>query len=147
MYMEVQRKMAVLDWCRNDPTMRQILEAVRMQKIPIDRQMNCKSGWNTLTSVWRQVSYYLTSLWIPIRGIFVVFHSLLLPFASSQLLRSASWLDHDGTCLKQSFWSSSLHFHLHVHDVSGVHYFRFFCSSHWYVSSLLVNALWLVCLF
>ena len=40
-------KMTVLDRCRNDPTMRQILEAVRMQKIPIDRQMNSKSEWNT----------------------------------------------------------------------------------------------------
>ena len=40
-------RMTVLDRCRNDPTMRQILEAVRMQKIPINRQMNSKSEWNT----------------------------------------------------------------------------------------------------
>ena len=40
-------QMTVVDRCRNDPTKRQILEAVRMQKIPQNLQMNSKSEWNT----------------------------------------------------------------------------------------------------
>ncbi len=39
--------MTVVDRSRNDPTKRQILEAVRMQRIPETRQMNSKSEWNT----------------------------------------------------------------------------------------------------
>jgi len=39
--------MSVVDRCRNDPTKRQILEAVRMQKVPAERRMNSRSEWNS----------------------------------------------------------------------------------------------------
>ena len=44
-----QRKfrMEIVNRARNDPTKRQILEAVRMQRIPEERQMNSKSEWHT----------------------------------------------------------------------------------------------------
>ena len=45
---EVQRfDMKVMDRCRNDPTKRQILEAVRIHRLPEDRIMNSRSEWNT----------------------------------------------------------------------------------------------------
>lgn len=40
-------QMEIVDRVRNDPTKRQILEAVRMQRIPDNLQMNSKSEWNT----------------------------------------------------------------------------------------------------
>ena len=40
-------QMIIVDKVRNDATKRQILEAVRMQKIPEARQMNSKSEWRT----------------------------------------------------------------------------------------------------
>jgi len=40
-------RMKVVDRCRNDPTKRQILEAVRMQKVPLDKRMNSRSEWHT----------------------------------------------------------------------------------------------------
>ena len=39
--------MSIVDRCRNDPTKRQILESVRMQRIPEEIQMNSRSEWNT----------------------------------------------------------------------------------------------------
>ena len=39
--------MEIVDRVRNDPTKRQILEAVRMQRVPDNLQMNSKSEWNT----------------------------------------------------------------------------------------------------
>ena len=40
-------QMEIVDRVRNDPTKRQILEAVRMQRVPDNLQMNSKSEWNT----------------------------------------------------------------------------------------------------
>ena len=39
--------MTIVDRVRNDPTKRQILEAVRMHRVPESLQMNSKSEWNT----------------------------------------------------------------------------------------------------
>ena len=39
--------MTIVDKVRNDPTKRQILESIRMQKVPESHQMNSKSEWNT----------------------------------------------------------------------------------------------------
>ena len=39
--------MEIVDKVRNDPTKRQILEAVRMQRIPEEKRMNSKSEWGT----------------------------------------------------------------------------------------------------
>ena len=39
--------MKVIDRVRNDSMKRQILEAIRMQRIPESRQMNSKSEWRT----------------------------------------------------------------------------------------------------
>ena len=45
---EIQKfTMKIMDRCRNDPTKRRILEAIRIQKIPHDRIMNGKGEWNT----------------------------------------------------------------------------------------------------
>ena len=49
-------QMEIIDRVRNDPTKRQILEAVRMQKIPEERQMNSKSEWGTTKIPRIQVS-------------------------------------------------------------------------------------------
>lgn len=40
-------KMNVIDRCRNDPTKRQILEAIRMQKVTTEHVMNSRSEWNS----------------------------------------------------------------------------------------------------
>ena len=40
-------EMTIEDRSRNDPTKRQILEAVRIQKVPSDLLMNGKSEWNS----------------------------------------------------------------------------------------------------
>ena len=40
-------KMSVVDKCRNDPTKREILESVRLQKVPVERVMNSRSEWNS----------------------------------------------------------------------------------------------------
>ena len=40
-------EMKVVDRCRNDPTKRQTLEALRIQKVPKECVMNGKSEWNT----------------------------------------------------------------------------------------------------
>ena len=40
-------EMSVVDKCRNDPTKRQILEAVRLQRAPENTSMNSRSEWNT----------------------------------------------------------------------------------------------------
>ena len=40
-------KMNVIDRCRNDPTKRQILEAIRMQKVATEHVMNSRSEWNS----------------------------------------------------------------------------------------------------
>ena len=39
--------MTVVDRCRSDPMKRQILEAIRIQKVPQERSMNSRSEWNT----------------------------------------------------------------------------------------------------
>ena len=44
---EQQFEMVIEDRSRNDPTKRQILEAVRIQKVPKDLLMNGKSEWNS----------------------------------------------------------------------------------------------------
>ena len=44
---KVQFRMKVVDRVRNDSTKRQILEAVRMQRVPESKQMNSKSEWRT----------------------------------------------------------------------------------------------------
>ena len=38
--------MTIEDRSRNDPTKRQVLESVRIQKVPGDLLMNGKSEWN-----------------------------------------------------------------------------------------------------
>ena len=43
----IQFSMKVIDRVRNDSMKRQILEAVRMQRVPESRQMNSKSEWRT----------------------------------------------------------------------------------------------------
>ena len=43
----VEFSMKVVDRVRNDSMKRQILEAVRMQRVPENRQMNSKSEWRT----------------------------------------------------------------------------------------------------
>ena len=43
----IQFRMKVIDRVRNDSMKRQILEAVRMQRVPENRQMNSKSEWRT----------------------------------------------------------------------------------------------------
>ena len=40
-------QMEIVDRVRNDATKRQILEAIRMQRIPEEHQMNSKSEWRT----------------------------------------------------------------------------------------------------
>ena len=40
-------EMSVVDRCRNDPTKRQILEAVRLQRASNETTMNSRSEWNT----------------------------------------------------------------------------------------------------
>ena len=40
-------EMTIVDHSGNDPTMRQILEAVRIQKVPKMFLMNSKSEWNS----------------------------------------------------------------------------------------------------
>ena len=40
--------MKVLDRSRNDPTKRQILEAVRLRQVPEERTMNSRSEWNSV---------------------------------------------------------------------------------------------------
>ena len=45
---KVQFRMKVVDRVRNDSTKRQILEAVRMQRVPESKQMNSKSEWRTM---------------------------------------------------------------------------------------------------
>ena len=40
-------KMTIVDKCRNDPTKRQILESIRMQKVPTEMRMNSRSEWNS----------------------------------------------------------------------------------------------------
>ena len=40
--------MKVVDRCRNDPTKRQILEAIRIQQVPKELVMNGKSEWNSM---------------------------------------------------------------------------------------------------
>ena len=40
-------QMKVVDRCKNDPTKRQILEAIRIQQVPKELVMNGKSEWNT----------------------------------------------------------------------------------------------------
>ena len=44
---EQQFEMVIEDRSRNDQTKRQILEAVRIQKVPKDLLMNGKSEWNS----------------------------------------------------------------------------------------------------
>ena len=41
-------EMKVLDRSMNDPTKRQILEAVRISKVPEERSMNSRSEWNSI---------------------------------------------------------------------------------------------------
>ena len=40
--------MKVVDRCRNDPVKRQVLEAVRMNKVPEERRMNRRGEWNMI---------------------------------------------------------------------------------------------------
>ena len=40
-------RMTIVDKCRNDPTKRQILESIRMHKVPIEQVMNSQSEWNS----------------------------------------------------------------------------------------------------
>ena len=40
-------QMKVVDRCQNDPTKRQILEAIRIQRVPKELVMNGKNEWNT----------------------------------------------------------------------------------------------------
>ena len=40
-------RMTIVDKCRNDPTKRQILESIRMHKVPVEQVMNSRSEWNS----------------------------------------------------------------------------------------------------
>ena len=44
---EQKFEMTIEDRSRNDPTKRQILEAVRIRKVPGEKLMNSKSEWNS----------------------------------------------------------------------------------------------------
>ena len=39
-------EMVIVDRVRNDPMKRQILEAIRIQEVPQERQMNSRAEWN-----------------------------------------------------------------------------------------------------
>ena len=40
-------EMTIIDRCRGDATKRQILESLRIQRVPVDRSMNSRAEWNT----------------------------------------------------------------------------------------------------